>query len=177
MRGVSCALHSAICAKSINRGIAACQHRDHRNQLQKKQNIGREEAETIMKEERLADLDVWQSCVPAPTTTRTCRAITRKITHQLETANRESKGFAYTHTHTHTHTHTMHAYAHTHTSPDCCLQIQRSRCRRSRKFRPTCATRHLRYYKHAYKHIIPKHQFLFCACVCRRNNTSWTKPN
>ena len=89
--------------KSIDRGIAACQHRERRNQLQKKQNIGREEAETIMKEERLADLDVWESCVPAPTTTRTCRAITRKITHQLETANRESKGFAHTHTHTHTH--------------------------------------------------------------------------
>lgn len=82
--------------KSIARGIAACQHRDRRDELQKSQKIGREKAETMMKQERVADLNVWESCVPeAPTTSRTCRAITRKITHQLQTANFEIKGFAY----------------------------------------------------------------------------------
>ena len=79
--------------KSLDLGIAACEYRDHRDKLQEKQNIGRDEAEKIMKEERLTDLNVWETCVPAPTSSRTCRAFTRKITSQLRKANLESKGF------------------------------------------------------------------------------------
>jgi len=79
--------------KSLDRGIAACNYRDRREKLQQEQNIGRDQAEEIMKEERLADLNVWENCAPAPAaTSRTCRAFTRKITSQLRTANLESKG-------------------------------------------------------------------------------------
>lgn len=84
----------------IDRGISACNHRDRRNDLQQKQKIGRDEAEKIIEEESMKDLDVWQTCVPAkPTSARTCRAITRQITSQLRVANLESEGLR-THIHT-----------------------------------------------------------------------------
>ena len=100
--------------KSMDRGIAACKHRQRRDQLQERKKVGREEAEIILKKERLEDLNVWDTCVPA--TSRTCRAITRKITSQIETANRESKGVSCTHTHIscmhmHIHIHNIHIHS------------------------------------------------------------------
>ena len=84
---------------SLDRGISACNHRDRRDDLQHKEQIGRDEAEQIMQQERMQDLDVWETCVPAqPTSARTCRAITRQITTQLRVANHESEGL---HTYTH----------------------------------------------------------------------------
>lgn len=54
--------HSPI----INLGIAAVQHRNERNKIQKDNKITREEAEDLLKEKNLADLDVWEQCVPKP---------------------------------------------------------------------------------------------------------------
>lgn len=127
--------------KSLNMGIAACEYRDQRDKLQEKKNIGRQEAETIMEQERLNDLNVWESCVPAPTSSRTCRAftrkITRKITSQLRKANLESKGFVGMRMHTQTYIHNI-------DPPVCCLQMPRRRCPRLWNFLSKRATRHLR---------------------------------
>lgn len=96
--------------RSISRGIDACKHRDRRDKLQEQQKIGRDEAEQIMEEENLKDLDVWETCVPIPKTERTCRAITRKVTSQLMTANLESQGV---HMHIHIHTYAFANDTHT----------------------------------------------------------------
>lgn len=90
--------------KAINRGISACEHRNHRDELQEQEKIGRDEAESIMEQQKLKDLDVWQTCVPMPKTERTCRAITHQVTSQLMTANLESQGVHMHIIHIHTHT-------------------------------------------------------------------------
>lgn len=79
--------------QSYNMGISAVQHRNQRNDLQRNQNVNRAKAEEMMKKKRLSDLDIWQDFLPqpAPTTSRDCRAVTRKITSQLRTANLENK--------------------------------------------------------------------------------------
>ena len=78
-------------------GISAVQHRQKRNSLEKENKINREKAENIIKTDRLADLNVWEDCVPVVTepakvSNRETRVKTRQITKQLEEANKETEG-------------------------------------------------------------------------------------
>lgn len=83
--------------KSYDLGISAVQHRQKRNSLEKENKINREKAENIIKTDRLADLNVWEDCVPVVTepakiSNRETRVKTRQITKQLEEANKETEG-------------------------------------------------------------------------------------
>ena len=76
-------------------GIEAAQHRNDRNLIQEQKRINREEAEKLMQEDRLSDLNVWHDCIPKRKqkyTSRDCRVTTRQITSQLRAANLESAG-------------------------------------------------------------------------------------
>ena len=57
-----------------------------------------------MNQECLEDLNVWETCVPAQVTAHTCRAITRKVTAQIKTANCENEVL---------HMYTLSMYMHT----------------------------------------------------------------
>ena len=77
-------------------GISAVQHRNKRNSLEMEKNISRTKAEDILKQDRLADLDIWEDCVPHRESTqklpnRNCRVKTRQITKQLQEANKETE--------------------------------------------------------------------------------------
>ena len=83
--------------KSYELGISAVQHRQKRNSLEKENKIDREKAEDMLKEDRLADLNVWEDCVPVITepvkvSNRETRVKTRQITKQLQEANKETEG-------------------------------------------------------------------------------------
>ena len=83
--------------KDYEMGISAVQHRNKRNSLEKENNISRTKAEDIIKQDRLADLNIWEDCVPHRESTRklsnrNCRVKTRQITKQLQEANQETEG-------------------------------------------------------------------------------------
>lgn len=83
---------------SYNLGIAAVQHRRERNELQKAENVDREQAEKRMQQKKLADLCIWEDVVQKTqksvpqTSSRAYRATTRQLTTQIRLANQESKG-------------------------------------------------------------------------------------
>ena len=79
--------------KSFEMGIDAVKHREKRKSLEKEQRISRQKAEEKLKQDRLADLDVWQDCVPIKkVSNRDCRVKTRQISKQLQEANNETEG-------------------------------------------------------------------------------------
>ena len=83
--------------KSYEIGLSAVNHRHKRDRLQQESQLSRQKAEHILREERLADLDVWEDCLPLNeviknVSSRDCRVKTRQITKQLQEANQESKG-------------------------------------------------------------------------------------
>jgi len=53
--------------KSYELGISAVKHREKRNSLEKENNVDREKAEDMLKEKRLASLNVWEDCIPVVT--------------------------------------------------------------------------------------------------------------
>lgn len=83
--------------KNYDLGISAVKHRQKRNSLEKENNVSREQAEDMIKKDRLSDLNVWQDCVPDITepvkvSNRNSRVKTRQITKRLQEANKETQG-------------------------------------------------------------------------------------
>ena len=81
---------------NLDKGIAAVKHRRDREQIVKQKNVSRKEAEIMLKDRRLSDLNVWKDCVPLERvekkdSSRQRRVITRRITKTLQQANQECK--------------------------------------------------------------------------------------